>query len=1208
MASPPLPKACVARSGAGVADRTPPPLPVSSVHAVGSPSSHASRLPSPVVSPSPSSSPSPAAWSSGPLPPSPSLARRTVSLSSSTLRLSRSASSSSLPPLPGTARPLSAAARRSLKGEEAHPFPAAPGVPQPEEPEPSHALPPEQERETRASDTPKEALDGSPLKHQQERGRGPESVVAGASREHHPRGEPKAHQAKAVVSGVLVCARDMASPRSAARSGPGERGIQGAKANEKTRSFSGLSASLPLNEEVKLQFLKLTEGYTPASSNALVASTQRAESRPRLPDVSSAQPLESPLTPSPFCAAKLNEEEDDRKSTRVPSPSRSERMSSVSSATENDEEKERSYRAAFSPDLGHEPSLSLGRAHQPNPTRDPSPVHPARSLSLSSKLPVIVPGSPDRTAARIDDEKALTSTPAIPSASSPSFSSSSLSSSCAAFSCSSPSLYRSESGNLPSAWAAEASPSLRALPEPADEREDELSQSIYGSMERVLSSPRPLSPSVLSRHESPPMRRGERLPGRYPAYAAGPSTASSFVGLARTGQSLQTRLLLNLHKRREDEEEEMFQLTERHEREASALRQQVSELKKALRDQQTQEESRLAFLRERERLLASALQEKERALERERVKGEEKATLEAKLRDAEQRLDEKDWVTKLERRNLEAVWRRKLLAEREAFQSEFEKMLKAKEELENSKKRLANQVKTLRACVGWVPTPVEERTREKAREQGDRDEPETEALQRSEAGQEAEKNGPALEKRSATAQLESVGSSAHLEGGDENEAPKEKNQEARGAESGAEDPEVVPSPTDNISAVSRSLRVTSNGEEGDSAGQGKREEKGEALENVEVGRQEEPLAKGSGPDRNPFRLDSPNGSLQVDPAWTQAPGASSPSLDQSTNSPLPAESSLCGSETERDKTPGLTGCDAPARLTQLGSEKATGGVQSEESGAERGFLSRRGAVLGGRGRGGRAQGEVHAHGLLRPTMSLADEVFLAELAAAEAERGKAEERQAGEARANAPVAASRCSEAERPFTAGAAENADEKALGLAPTDCESDSLCERWGGLPTSGDDKERSFEPPFPLVVPASGAGLPALASPPGQFLDLEKQPVPEGKAQPEEGAARSCIAGNSPEASALPDKRESALSCPSRMRSLTSLARLPLSWMCPRRRSTLGDVAVNPSVRRASPSKAASGSVAKPFEDEDEATETTCLVPSRQETVALKHVEDWV
>ncbi|PFH37594.1 hypothetical protein BESB_040520 [Besnoitia besnoiti] len=261
--------------------------------------------------------------------------------------------------------------------------------------------------------------------------------------------------------------------------------------------------------------------------------------------------------------------------------------------------------------------------------------------------------------------------------------------------------------HAPSSWDEEES-GFCSLPARREDRDaDALARSAYNSsMERVVSSPRPLSPASLDRRASPPLRRGDRG-GRLPSYSSLHSTVSSssisssrFMGLARTAQSLQARLLLNLQKKREDEEEEFYQLTERQEREISTLRREVSELKKALKSQESQEESRQSFLRERENQLASALQDREKARERERKRREEKEQLEDRLRDTEERLGEKETLAKMERKNLEAVWRKRLMKEREVFQHEVEKLLKAKEELENSRKKLANQVKALRTRLG----------------------------------------------------------------------------------------------------------------------------------------------------------------------------------------------------------------------------------------------------------------------------------------------------------------------------------------------------------------------------------------------------------------------------------------------------------------------------------------------------------------------------
>ncbi|KEP60122.1 UNVERIFIED_CONTAM: hypothetical protein HHA_308010 [Hammondia hammondi] len=1251
MATPPLPNNWVARRGSGAAERgLPPSLPSSQLCAVSS--SLLSHLSSPSSSPPPSSCPSPAAWSSAHRHVSPSLARRTVSLSSSLLpsssprtsapslspRRARS-SSFSLPPLPGA--PL-----RSLQGEEASSLSVA-GACRPRQQAESEGAPagyPERERRRDSKQTrpeenskgtrpeenskgtrpeenskqtrpeenskqtrPEENSKGTPrdsgalqnLQREDRRERGARHVSARACRESDRQLGTGEIQQMERAKGVLEVETRERSQVQRCSGVAQER----ERRREDAQVFSAFSSSvsLPLNEEVKLQFLKLAKAYA-GPRTRLVSKT--SEVRSLAPD-KAMEALETSPFASPFSACL----EDDGKSTGVPSPTLSERVSSVSS----DKDDERHSLSSLLPQEGQD-------AHHGSPV----------SAALSSSFPR----------------------------------SCSSSSSSLAFSS-----HRLNATVPHPSWQFEV-PSSRELPFPVDP--EALEEAPSTSMERVISSPRSLSPSDLSRHESAAWRHGERFSHRSSSLAYASPTASgasashfaapsNFVGLARTGQTLQARLLLNLQKKREDEEEEMFQLTERHAREAAALRQQVAALKKALKDQQSQEESRLSFLQERERQLASALQEKERALERERQRREEKETLEAQLRETEQRLGEKDWAAKLEKRNLEAIWRKKLVEERRAFKNEVEKLLQAKRELETSRRRLSSHVKSL-THFGWAP-PVSEKMKDKEEKRekkgpGNAVNQNTEQPRSSAGAEDSQILGSGkLKQTSKFEEFEKqsvCSSSLRREPGEENAEQEPQTQEETGLKDGEEN-----SKQPSSSGATATCGKPTSHEEG-----GEREDRRDAVNAREGGSEVTQVRSASIDGKNPFRLGMRLGDSFVSPACASA----RVSLTKASE-----DSSAHSSESWRGQVSSLAQ-GGPAESVQRSREKI---AETEGEKVERKLLAEEGSSLGGRGRSTNqnflvsvacdrtlSEGEVRAAGKvkLRPAMSLADEVFLAELAAKcvaeEAEKNSEEElgEQGGES-AEEKSEETSCgkdsgedskeksqaklgenfqkkpeeareegsgfgacahdeeSESFSPFVSAFACKCTDEGCAATETDIPErrDKRASTGGGLleevltegttcvPACTEEKEGLLESAFPLAVPVS-----VFQEATDPFVDLEARESNREISETVEEAPKDV---EKAEAGAGSDAAASSLSCPRRIRSLMAFARLPFAWLCPRRRRAKedADVGVRSSIH-APPATLQPDADALGLREEEEIDETTCLVPSRTDTVALKHLADWV
>ncbi|KYK62559.1 hypothetical protein TGPRC2_308010 [Toxoplasma gondii TgCatPRC2] len=1193
-ATPPLPKNWAARGGLGAAERGfPPSLPSSQLCAVSS--NLPSRLSSPAGSPPPSSCPSPAAWSSVQRHVSPTLARRTVSLASSllpsssprpsapsiSLRPARS-SSFSLPPLPGACLP-----RQQLEAAGPHE-----GHPEREKRRDSKGT-----RSENSKGTPRDSAALQDLQREDRRERGACLVSASAFREAERQLETgEVHQkAKAAKAAKGVLEVETRERNQLQRSSEVLQEKRARRRGDGQVSAFSLSDGLPLNEEVKLQFLKLTEGY--ASSHTRLV--------PKTSEVNALAPGKATkaLEPSPFASPFSARLEDDDKSTGVPSPTLSERLSSVSSEKD---------------DARHSLSSLLSQDGQ-----DPNHGSPS-SAGLSSF--------------------------SHPSSSSSSSSSSSLASSPHRWNASVPH----------ASWRLFEAPSLRDPPFPVDPAAREEASS--PSMERVVSSPRSLSPSELSRHESAAWRRGERVSHGASSLACASATASgasashlaapaNFVGLARTGQTLQARLLLNLQKKREDEEEEMFQLTERHAREAAALRQQVAALKKALKEQQSQEESRLSFLQERERQLASALQEKERALERERQRREEKETLEAQLRETEQRLGEKDWAAKLEKRNLEATWRKKLMEERQAFKSEVEKLLQAKRELETSRRRLSSHVKSL-THFGWAP-PVSEKMKDKEekRKKKETGNVEKETAEQPPSSARAEDSSQTLgsgelkqtstfeefEKRSVSS------SSLRREPGEENaEQESQKQEEETGLKDGEEN-----------AKRPFSSEATATWEKPPSHKEGGEREDQRGAANAREGESElTHFSFASVEGKNPFRLGAQLGESIVSPACASA----RVSLAKATEDCLAHSSESWQGQLPSPEQGG------PAESKHRSRENI---AETEGGKAERKQLAEEGAALEGRGRAmncnfvesvacDRTLSEGDARGVagqvkLSPAMSLADEVFLAELAAqkgvAEEADKNSEEELAGQGGESAKekwgenscgktssgedsqekseeVSGSRASalEAESesfsPFVSASVCKCSDEGCVATETDLpeRKDKRASPGGGLleevltegttcvPTGNEEKEGLLESAFPLTVAVS-----VFQEGRDPCVDLEARDSERENSETVEEAPSDV---EKVEAGAGADPAASSLSCPHRIRSLMAFARLPFAWLCPRRRRAKedADVGGGRSSGHAPQVTLQPDADALGLREEEEIDETTCLVPCRTETVALKHLADWV
>lgn len=172
----------------------------------------------------------------------------------------------------------------------------------------------------------------------------------------------------------------------------------------------------------------------------------------------------------------------------------------------------------------------------------------------------------------------------------------------------------------------------------------------------------------------------------------------TFCKSRRGGESFRAKLLLDLHRQRESQEEDFYELTTaRHVEEVSRLQREMAELKRELRDKTLLVEASEQELSARTEEAKALTWQAETARERQAKERKQRERLEAKVRDLTERLGEGEKTARQRRKERDSAWMKKLNEERDTFKAELAALQKEKAELEVSTQRLRDQVMKLKA-------------------------------------------------------------------------------------------------------------------------------------------------------------------------------------------------------------------------------------------------------------------------------------------------------------------------------------------------------------------------------------------------------------------------------------------------------------------------------------------------------------------------------
>ncbi|PHJ23965.1 hypothetical protein CSUI_002184 [Cystoisospora suis] len=176
------------------------------------------------------------------------------------------------------------------------------------------------------------------------------------------------------------------------------------------------------------------------------------------------------------------------------------------------------------------------------------------------------------------------------------------------------------------------------------------------------------------------------------------SPCPTFCKRRRGGESFRAKLLLDLHRQRESEEEDFYELTTaRHVEEVSRLQREMAELRRELRDKTLLVEASEQELSARTEEAKALTWQAETARERQAKEREQRERLEAKVRDLTERLGEGEKTAKQRSKERDSAWMKKLNEERDTFKAELAALQKEKAELQVSAQRLRDQVMKLKA-------------------------------------------------------------------------------------------------------------------------------------------------------------------------------------------------------------------------------------------------------------------------------------------------------------------------------------------------------------------------------------------------------------------------------------------------------------------------------------------------------------------------------